>query len=579
MIRTVLRLLPDEQRARVGGYGALTLVSVLLRGAGVVLLVPLVAALFTTTPADALGWLAALTGCTLLGWLVDARAASIGYDLGFSLLTDAQHRVADRLARVPLGWFTPERTATARQAIAATGPDLVGLFAYLVTPLVQALALPVVIAVALLPIAWPLGLAALAGVPVLLGALWASGRISGRADQVADAANTALTERIVEFARTQQALRAARRVTPARSQAGAALTGQHAATVRLLALQVPGQLLFSLATQVALVLLAGTTTVLAVRGDLDVPAAIALVVGIARYLEPFAALGELAPGLAAIRTTLARVASVLAAPVLENPAPASARHGDAPAVELRELRFGYAPHLPPVLDGFTARFEPGSTTAIVGPSGSGKSTVLALLAGLREPDAGAVLLDGVPVGAVDRALLSSVVFQHPYLFAGTVAENVRTGDPAATDAQQQEAIARARVDELVERLPDGVHTPVGEGGAALSGGERQRISIARALVKPAPVLLIDEATSALDAENERAVAAAVTTGADRQQTTIVVAHRLSTIAGADRVLFLDQGRIVEDGTVAELLAAGGRFAQFWQQQRAAAGWRLQPART
>ena len=165
MIRTVLRLLPDEQRARVGGYVALTLVSVLLRGAGVVLLVPLVAALFTTTPVDALGWLAALTGCTVLGWLVDARAASIGYDLGFSLLTDAQHRVADRLARVPLGWFTPERTATARQAIAATGPDLVGLFAYLVTPLVQALALPVVIAVALLPIAWPLGLAALAGVP------------------------------------------------------------------------------------------------------------------------------------------------------------------------------------------------------------------------------------------------------------------------------------------------------------------------------------------------------------------------------------------------------------------------------
>src|SRR5699024_2678914 len=346
--------------------------------------------------------------------------------------------------------------------------------AYLVTPVVQALALPVVIAVALVPIAWPLGLAALAGVPVLLGALWASGRISARADQVADAANRTLTERIVEFARTQQALRAARRVTPARSQAGAALTGQHAATVRLLALQVPGQLLFSLATQVALVLLAGTTTVLAVRGDLGTPAAIALVVVIARYLEPFAALGELAPGLAAVRTTVGRVASVLAAPVLEDPAPAPVSFRDAPAVE---LRFGYAPGLPPVLDGFTARFEPGSTTAIVGPSGSGKSTVLSLLAGLREPDAGAVLLDGVPVAAVDRAQLSSVVFQHPYLFAGTIAENVRAGDPAATDAQQQAAVARARVDDLVQRLPDGVHTPVGEGGIALSGGERQRISI------------------------------------------------------------------------------------------------------
>lgn len=578
MIRTVLDLIPAAQRGRVGGYLALIVLSVLLRGAGVVLLVPLVAALFTPTPSDALPWLGALTGCTAGGWLVDARAARIGYDLGFGLLDDAQHSMADRLARVPLGWFTPGRTATARQAIAATGPELVGLFGYLVAPLVQALLLPIVIGLALLPLAWPLGAAALAGVPLLLGALWTGGRISTRADRVADAANTSLTERIVEFARTQQALRAARRADPARSHTGAALAGQHAATMRLLMLQVPGQLLFSLATQAGLVLLAGSTTLLALRGSIAVPGAIALIVVIARYLEPFAALGELAPGLEKIRTTLGRISAVLAAPVPEEPA-ASAGAGSvgAASIELREVTFSYAEGLPSVLTDFTARFEPGTTTAIVGPSGSGKSTVLALVAGLREAGSGRVLIDDRETTAAQRARISSVVFQHPYLFAGTVAENVRAGDPSATAEGERAAMTRARVDELTARLPDGSGTVVGEGGTALSGGERQRVSIARALLKPAPVLLIDEATSALDAENERAVADAVTADGTGARTTIVVAHRLSTIRGADRVLFLEGGRIVEDGGVDELLAAGGRFADFARQQQAATGWRLAAA--
>lgn len=573
MIRTVLGLIPAEQGRQVRSYLVLTTISVLLRGGGVVLLVPLVAALFTAAPSDALPWLAVLTGSTILGWWVDARAARVGYGLGFGLLDDAQHSMADRLARVPLGWFTAERTASARQAIATTGPELVGLFGYLIAPLVQALLLPVVIGLVLLPLAWPIGLAALAGVPLLLGALWAGGRISARADRTADAANSVLTERIVEFARTQQALRAARRAEPARSQAGAALAGQHAATMRLLALQVPGQLLFSLATQAALVLLAGTTTWLALRGDIAVPAAIALIVVIARYLEPFAALGELAPALEKTRITLGRIAAVLDAPVRQNPTEDVALPAGAPSIGFEKVSFSYADDAAPVLTDFTVRFEPGTTTAIVGPSGSGKSTVLALAAGLREASSGTVWVDEAATSAAQRAQLSSVVFQHPYLFAGTVAENVRAGHPGATAEQEQAAMAKARVDELTARLPDGVYTVVGEGGTFLSGGERQRVSIARALLKPAPILLIDEATSALDAENERAVAAAVTAG-ERAQTALVVAHRLSTIRGADRVLFLDRGTIVEDGGVDELLAAGGRFAQFWHQQQEASGWRL-----
>jgi ATP-binding cassette subfamily B protein IrtB len=165
------------------------------------------------------------------------------------------------------------------------------------------------------------------------------------------------------------------------------------------------------------------------------------------------------------------------------------------------------------------------------------------------------------------------VFQHPYLFDGSIRDNVLVGDPNATDEQLEAAARLARIDSLVQRLPDGWASRVGEAGGSLSGGERQRVSIARALLKRAPVLLVDEATSALDTENETAIAAALTDD-PTSRTRIVVAHRLSSIRAADRVLFLEDGRIVEDGTIPELIAAGGRFADFWRQHDAASAWQI-----
>jgi ATP-binding cassette subfamily B protein IrtB len=166
-----------------------------------------------------------------------------------------------------------------------------------------------------------------------------------------------------------------------------------------------------------------------------------------------------------------------------------------------------------------------------------------------------------------------VVFQQPYLFNGTIRENVLAGDPAADAGELARATALARVDELTGRLPDGDATRVGEAGTALSGGERQRVSIARALLKKSPVLLVDEATSALDNENEAAIVDALTADV-RPRTKVIVAHRLASIRHADRVLFLDGGRVVEDGSIDELLSAGGRFEEFWRQQRDAADWRI-----
>ncbi|WP_432087088.1 ABC transporter ATP-binding protein [Streptomyces sp. bgisy095] len=574
MIRTLLSLLPADGRRAIAAHLALTSLGVVLRAVGVVLLVPLVAALFGDEPAAAWPWLGALALATVAGWAVDATAARRGFALGFGLLDTGQRTVADRLADIRLTWFTAENTATGRQAVAATGPDLVGLVVYLVTPLLSGVLLPVVIAVALLPVSWQLGLAALAGVPVLLAASWASVRLGRDADRAAARANSALTERVMEFARTQQALRAARRVEPARSHAGAALASQHGASTRLLLLQVPGQIVFGLAGQLALLLLAGTTVALTVDGTLTAPEAVALIVVVVRYLEPFTTVAELSPGVETSLGTLRRIREVLDAPT-DGAGTHRADPGPAPAIELRGVTFGYDGGRP-VLDGLDLVLAPGTTTAIVGPSGSGKSTVLALVAGLHRPDSGSVLFDGVDGAALDarsRRELVSFVFQEPYLFDGTVRENVLAGAPGADDGAVDRAARLARVDTLVDRLPDGWAGRVGEAGTTLSGGERQRVSIARALLKPSPVLLIDEATSALDTENEAAVTAALTTD-PVPRTRVIVAHRLSSIRTADRVVFLEDGRVVEDGPVDELLAAGGRFADFWRRQDEAGGWRL-----
>ncbi|OBK12726.1 ABC transporter ATP-binding protein [Mycobacterium asiaticum] len=581
MIRTWIGLVPADRRGKVLSYAVLTVISVVVRAVGAVLLVPLVGALFSNSPDRALVWLGWLTAATVLGWIIDTSTARIGFDLGFSVLDHTQHDIADRLPDVRLEWFTAENTATARQAIASTGPELVGLVVNLLTPLLSAVLLPAVIALVLLPVSWQLGAAALAGVPLLLGALWGSVRLSRKADAAAGAANSALTERIIEFARTQQALRAARRVEPARSMVGDALSAQHSATLRLLGMQIPGQLLFSIASQLALILLAGVTTALTVGGTLSVPEAVALIVVMARYLEPFVTVSELAPALETIRATLGRIRSVLTAPALGSGNAVLRDATAAPCIEFDDVSFSYDASFsydggPPVLDRVSFSLQPGTATAIVGPSGSGKSTILALIAGLHQPTSGRVLIDGVDAITLDagaRRRASSVVFQHPYLFHGTIRENVLAGDPDADDERFARAVRLARVDELSSRLPDGVDTVVGEAGSALSGGERQRVSIARALLKGAPTLLVDEATSALDNENEVAVVEALTAD-PHSHTRVIVAHRLASIRHADRVLFLENGRVVEDGGVDELLAAGGRFSEFWRQQHEAADWRI-----
>jgi ATP-binding cassette subfamily B protein len=221
-----------------------------------------------------------------------------------------------------------------------------------------------------------------------------------------------------------------------------------------------------------------------------------------------------------------------------------------------------------VLRGFELTVRAGTKVALVGASGCGKSTLVSLLERFYDVDAGAVRLDGVDVRALEpRALRAQLAFvgQEPVLFDGTVAENLRHGAPTATRAQLEAAARVANAADFIERLPRGYDTVIGERGQKLSGGQRQRLSIARAVLKDPPVLVLDEATSAVDNETEAAIQRSLAR-ITRGRTTLMIAHRLSTIVHADRIHVLAGGRIVEQGDHGALIAQGGPYAALWAVQ-------------
>ena len=220
------------------------------------------------------------------------------------------------------------------------------------------------------------------------------------------------------------------------------------------------------------------------------------------------------------------------------------------------------------MKGVSFKVDPGERLAVVGPSGAGKSTLFHLLLRFYDPKAGRILLDGIDIAFADpRAVrqATALVAQDLAIFAATVRENIRLGRPSATRGEVERAGALALVDEFVRDLPQGYDTQIGERGVTLSGGQRQRIAIARAALRDAPVMLLDEATSSLDAESETLVQKALDQSM-RGRTSIVIAHRLATVLGADRIVVLERGKIVEEGTHSSLVAEGGLYARLAQLQ-------------
>ena len=274
-------------------------------------------------------------------------------------------------------------------------------------------------------------------------------------------------------------------------------------------------------------------------------------------------------------TALGRINQVMSAPTMKiTDRPQTPKDN---SVVFKDVSFTYEGSDLPALDHVSFRVEPGQTVALVGPSGSGKSTCARLAARLWDIDSGTIRVGGVNIADIDpETLLTdySMVFQDVVLFDDTVMENIRLGKHGATDEEVRAAAKAANCDEFVEKLPQGYDTPIGENGARLSGGERQRISIARALLKDAPIVLLDEATASLDVENETKVQGALSrllTG----KTVLVIAHRMRTVEAADKIVVLKDGKVAEEGRPEELFAReGGMFRRMTELQAASAGWTI-----
>ncbi len=290
-----------------------------------------------------------------------------------------------------------------------------------------------------------------------------------------------------------------------------------------------------------------------------------------RLMSPVKAITQFPAQLAISEASAERVFAVLDLPDTESDAP-----GARPAVFVRDLTFdqvtfGYEPSRP-VLHGVTLSVGKGEVVALVGPSGAGKTTLLELVPRFHDPQQGEVRLDGVPLTSLSRSSLRSliaVVSQDTVLLHDSVRANIGYGSPTASDAAIEAAARAANAHDFICGLPDGYHTVLGERGTRLSGGQRQRISIARALLRDAPILILDEATSALDTESERLVQEAI----DRlmkDRTVLVIAHRLATVRDADRIIVLEGGRVVESGAHAELHARGGLYRRLHDLQFSAA---------
>ncbi|WP_327148406.1 ABC transporter ATP-binding protein [Nocardia sp. NBC_01329] len=574
MIEKLLTLVPRESAPLTPRMFAAIVAQALFQAIAYVLLVPLLEALFGDDLPRAWFWallmLAAVAAVAVFGYLQYVLALRIAV----GMQRDLQTRIGDHLNALPLGWFETRGAGPLSRLTVENVREIQQAFAYLVAKVLNSVVVPLGVAVGMLFVDWRISLAMLLAAPLLFLVNSVAARSYAAADRRAHAAAAEADARVVEFAQAQPVLRSLGAVGAGNRALDTALSEQKAASTRLVFASVPGLMVFSLCVQAVFMVLAYIVVNRVTGGSISVPVAIALIAVSARFIEPLNQAAQLGTGLRGAAASVDRVTELLAEPTLpEADEPVTP---GAPNIEFENVSFGY-PAGESVLSELTFSVPAGTTTAVVGPSGAGKTTLLRLVARYYDVDSGRVVVGGHDVRKQPSATLLSqlsLVFQNVYLFNRSVAENIRIGRPTATDEEVRRAAETARVDEIAERLPDGYGSAVGEGGALLSGGERQRVSIARALLKDAPIVLLDEATSALDPHNEAVVVRGVHE-VTRDKTVVVVAHRLATVAHADQILFLDGGRIVERGTHAELLELGGRYADFWNERARAGGWRLE----
>lgn len=493
------------------------------------------------------------------------------YGLVYNEVKSTRLSLAERLRKLPLGYFGKRDLADLTETIMGDVNRMEHVWSHVLGYLYGAYISTAIIAVCLLVYDWRLAIACLWGVPVAFGLLFGTRKLSARASERTKQAAVRVSDGIQEALENVREIRAA-------NQEERYLAGLYQKIDEHERVTIQGELgtgIFVNAASVIMRLGVATTILvgasLILSGQIDFMLLFLFLLVITRVYAPFDQSLALIAELFVSQVSADRMNEIYDTPTAEGTERFQPKGHD---IVFDHVGFAYDKKK--VLDGVSFTAKEGEVTALVGPSGSGKSTCARLAARLWDVTEGTIRVGGVDISTVDpEVLLSdySMVFQDVVLFDDTVMENIRLGKRGATDEEVRAAAEAANCGEFVRRLPQGYDTPIGENGAKLSGGERQRISIARALLKNAPIVLLDEATASLDVENETKVQGALSRLL-AGKTVLVIAHRMRTVAGADHIVVLENGRVAEQGTPAELMEHGGLYRRMVELQSESAKWKL-----
>lgn len=507
----------------------------------------------------------------LLSFVTHLQQYRATYGLVYNEVKTTRLSLAEQLRKLPLGYFGKRDLADLTETIMGDVNRMEHVWSHVLGYLYGAYLSTAIIAVCLFVYDWRLAIACLWGVPVAFGLLFGSRRMAARSAERTKKAAVRVSDGIQEALENVREIRAT-------NQEERYLNGLNQKIDEHERVTIQGELGTGLFVNAASVImrLGVATTILAgadliLSGSIDFMLLFLFLLVITRVYAPFD------QSLALIAEMfVSQVSADRMNEIYDTPKATGAKEFEPQGHDIVFEHVGFSYDEKEVLHDVSFTAKEGEVTALVGPSGSGKSTCARLAARLWDISKGVIRVGGVNISAVDPEVLLrdySMVFQDVVLFDDTVMENIRLGRRGATDEEVRAAAKAANCDEFVHRLPQGYHTPIGENGAKLSGGERQRISIARALLKDAPIVLLDEATASLDVENETKVQGALSRLLSGK-TVLVIAHRMRTVEAADKIIVLADGRVAEEGTPAELMDKNGLYRRMVELQRQSSAWKL-----
>ena len=491
---------------------------------------------------------------------------------GYFMAADRRIAIADRMKSVPMGFFSANSLGQVSGVCTTVVSSIESMVPLVLVNILSGLITTAVFTLLLLLWNWRIGLIALAGIAVYLLVVSAMEKKSAAIAQDSQKSQTALTEAVLETVQGMSVVKSFNLTGKGDKKLQDALEYHRKSNLQVEHVMTPYTAAQEAVLQIASVAMMAAAVALWIGGSLTLPDALMAVV--VSFLV-FSQVKLFGMGVSMLRLAGAAIDRTVETEQM----PRLDEKGKAVSPQRHDIVFdhvNFSYETKPILRDVSVTLPDKTTTAIVGPSGSGKTTFCNLVARFWDVDSGSVRIGGTDVRDYTLASLMdqiSMVFQNVYLFADTIENNIKFGCPEATHAQVVEAARKACCDDFISALPEGYDTVIGEGGASLSGGEKQRISIARAMLKDAPIIILDEATANVDPENEDRLQKAIE-ALTHEKTVLMIAHRLKTVRGADQILVLDGGRIVQQGRHEELIAQSGIYADFVGGRKETAGWKL-----